>query len=188
MDIDPSLLSADKIRPLSRLEYERMVQLGFFDVGERIELLEGVLVKMSPQDWQHAAIVERLGKLLGRAIDEALAIRMGLPFAAGAYSEPEPDLAVVVDDPTLREHPSKVLLLIEVANTSLEYDRTAKLAVYAKARVPEYWVIDMKTMSVEVYTKPVRGLYRRPQVLRDGDVLRPTRLPGIEIAISDLPR
>jgi Uma2 family endonuclease len=186
--VDPSLISADTIRPLSRTEYERMVELGFFREDEHVELLEGVLVKMSPQGWLHAAVVQRLTKLLSRAIDDSLAVRTGLPFAATDCSEPEPDLAVVRDDPALREHPSEVLLIIEVSNTSLDIDRTAKLATYAKARVPEYWVVDVNAMTVEVYTDPSRSRYARKQTLRDGDMLRPTLLPGIEIAVADLPR
>jgi Uma2 family endonuclease len=186
--VDPSLLSADTIRPLSRIEYERMVELGFFHEDEHVELLEGVLVKMSPQGWLHAAVVQRLTKLLSRAIDDSLAVRTGLPFAAADCSEPEPDLAIVRDDPTLREHPSEVLLIIEVSNTSLDIDRTAKLATYAKAAVPEYWIVDVNAMTVEVYTEPSRSRYARKLTLRDGDVLRPTLLLGIEIAVADLPR
>jgi Uma2 family endonuclease len=188
MDIDPSLVSADTIRPLSRKEYDRMAELGFFDHDPHVELLEGVLVRMSPQGEHHAVIVTRLLKLLARAIDDSLAVRPALPFVAGPYSEPEPDLAVVRDDSTLRAHPSEALLLIEVSNTSLRYDRTAKLAAYAKACVPEYWIVDVNAMTVEVYTEPKGKRYLRSQVLRDGDVLRPTLLPGIAIAIADLPR
>ena len=186
--VDPTLLTAATIRPISREEYDRMVDLGFFDEDEHVELLEGVLVKMSPQGWQHAAVIQRLSKILARKIDESLAVRTQLPFAAGAYSEPEPDLAIVVDAPKSREHPNRLLLVIEVAGDSLETDRQAKGAIYARARVPEYWIVDLEAMCVEVYTRPKRGRYERKQVLRDGDVLRPTQLAGIEIAVSDLPR
>jgi Uma2 family endonuclease len=188
MDIDPSLLSADKIRPLSRLEYERMVELGFFDEDERIELLDGVLVKMSPQGWHHTAVTERLAKLLYRAVDDSLIVRTQMPFAATDYGEPEPDIAVVEDYRRTRVHPSKALLIIEVANDSLEKDLDNKRRAYARARVPEYWVVDLKRMVVHVFTKPVGARYARKQLLRDGDVLCPTRLPGIEIPVADLPR
>ena len=188
MVIDPSLLSADKIRPLTRLEYERMVELGFFDEDEHIELLEGVLVKMSPQGWQHAAVIQRISKVLSRGIDDALAVRTQLPFAATTYSEPEPDIAVVRDDRASRAHPREALLIVEVAGDSLARDRDAKLSAYARARVPEYWIVNVEAMIVEVYTRPARARYARKQVLRDGDVLRPVKLPGIEIAVADLPR
>jgi Uma2 family endonuclease len=188
MDIDPSLLSPDTIRPLSRKEYDRMVELGFFDHDPHVELLEGVLVRMSPQGEHHAAMITRLLKVLARALDDSLAVRPGLPFAAGPYSEPEPDLAVVRDDPTSLAHPSEVLLLIEVSNASLHYDRSAKLAAYAKARVPEYWIVDVNAMTVEVFTEPKGNRFLRSHVFRDGDVLRPTLLPDIAIAVADLPR
>jgi Uma2 family endonuclease len=188
MVIDPSLLSADKIRPLSRLEYERMVELGFFYEDEHIELLEGVLVKMSPQGWQHAAVIQRISNVLARSIDDELAVRTQLPFAATDYSEPEPDIAVVHDDRVSRTHPREALLVVEVSGDSLGRDRDAKLAAYARAHVPEYWIVNVETMTVEVYTKPARARYARTQVLRDGDVLRPILLPAIEIAVADLPR
>src|SRR5688500_382656 len=113
MVIDPSLLSADKIRPLSRLEYERMVELGFFYEDEHVELLEGVLVKRSPQGWQHAAVSQRISSALARGIDDALAVRTQLPFAATDYSEPEPDIAVVEDDRASRAHPREALLIVD---------------------------------------------------------------------------
>lgn len=188
MEIDPSLLSPDRIRPLSRVEYDRMVELGFFDEDEHIELLEGLLVKMSPQGWQHAAAIQRISKVLSRGIDESLAVRTQLPFAAGSYSEPEPDIVVVRDDRTARDHPSAALLIVEVSGDSIEDDRETKLAAYARAKVPEYWIVDLEHMTVEVYTKPTRSRYARKRLLRDGDVLRPTLLPGIEIAVSELPR
>jgi Uma2 family endonuclease len=188
MVVDPSLLSADKIRPLTRTEYEWMVEVGLFDEDERVELLEGVLVKMSPQGWQHAAVTARLSKILFRAIDDSLIVLTQLPFAASEFSEPEPDIAVVVDDPHRREHPSRALLVVEVSGDSLDYDMTAKLAAYARARVPEYWVIDLEHTRVHVFTRPARGGYTRRQLLRDGDVLRPIRLRGIEIPVAELPR
>jgi Uma2 family endonuclease len=188
MVVDPTKLSGGKIRPLSRREYERMVELGFFDEDERIELLEGVLVQMSPQGWHHMAVTQRLAKLLYRAVDDSLIVRTQMPFAATDYSEPEPDISVVVDDETTREHPKRALLIIEVANDSLDTDLNRKRAAYARARVPEYWVVDLERMVVHVFIKPVRGRYMRKQLLREGDVLRPTKLPGVEIPVSKLPR
>jgi Uma2 family endonuclease len=186
--VDPSLLTADVIRPISRREYERMAELGFFRDDEHVELLEGVLVKMSPQGWQHAAVIQRLTMLLARSIDPSLAVRTQLPFNAGRFSMPEPDIAVVRDDLRLRDHPHQALLVAEVAGDSIDNDRDAKLVVYARARVPEYWIIDLQPMLVEVYTQPKGTRYTRKDVLHVGDVLRPVLLSGVEIAISDLPR
>ena len=185
---DPSLLEPEHIRPLSRKEYERMVDLGMFDEDEKIELLRGVLVAVSPQKWHHAAVVEFLNNELVRAIDRAYRVRPQLPFAASDWSEPEPDLAVVRHDPELREHPQQVLLLIEVAESSLRKDRYLKRDIYAEAGVPEYWLVDLTTMTVEVYAAPSDGAYAKVERLRDGDVLRPALLPGVAISVAELPR
>lgn len=186
--VDPALLSAGSIRPISRLEYDRMVELGFFDEDEHVELLEGMLVQMSPQGAHHAALTMRLSKILSRTLDDSLAVRTQMPFAATDYSEPEPDIAVVREPVSAREHPSEALLVIEVSGDSIRHDRRSKLAAYARAQVPEYWIVNVEEMLVEVYTVPEGAGYARKQVLGDGDVLRPTTLPGIAIAIADLPR
>ena len=190
MVIHQSLLSADKIRPLRRKEFERMVELGVFDRDERIELLDGVLVKkMSPQEVPHAVVIEWLSDALHAKVGKALIVRTQLPFAAGKYALPEPDIAVVRRDrPRTRAHPSEAQLVVEVSNEPNRTDRTAKLVMYALARVPEYWLVDVKQRCVEVYTKPVRGRYTKTRFLRDGDVLRPTLLRGVAIPMSDWPR
>ena len=185
---DPSLIEPTTIRPLSRKEYDRMVDLGFFDEDEHVELLEGVLVQMSPHGGQHAAIVQRLTKELALAIDVSLAVRTQLPLAAGDFSEPEPDIAVVRDMGRSCEHPTEAFLVIEVTGPKNKHDRITKLAIYAKARVPEYWIVHVPTMTVEVYTQPSGKRYKRKQVLRDGDILRPTKLRGVTTAVADLPR
>ena len=184
---DPSLVEPERIRLLSRKEYDQMVEMGMFE-DERIELLRGVLVTVSPQKWHHAAVVEFLTNTIIRALDPSYRVRPQLPFAASDWSEPEPDLAVVRHDPQLREHPQQVLLLIEVAETSLRKDRILKRDIYAEAGVPEYWVVDVQKMVVEVHTQPGPDGYGQVAVLRDGDVLRPTQLPGLAIAVSELPR
>jgi Uma2 family endonuclease len=186
MAIDPSLLSADTIRPLSRAEYERMVELGFFDEDEHVELLDGVLVQMSPHGWRHAEVIEWLSNELARAIDRSLSVRVQLPIALGPYSEPEPDIAVVRRSRRRREHPREVLLVIEVATDPARIDRSAKLAIYARAKIPEYWVVDLDELCVDVYSKPARGRYARRRVARTGEVLRPQLLNGVELAVDDL--
>jgi Uma2 family endonuclease len=187
MDIDPSLLSPDRIRPLSRAEYDRMVELGFFDEDEHVELLEGVLVQMSPQGGPHAGVIEWLSDLLTRSLDTSLVVRTQMPIVAGDYSEPEPDIAVVRRAAKIRrDHPSEAFLVVEVTNEPDRKAQAAKVGIYAKATVPEYWIIDLENRCIEVYTKPSRGRYTRTEVLRAGDTLRPTQLAGIEIAVADV--
>jgi Uma2 family endonuclease len=185
--LTPAAVEPEHIRPLSRAEYDRLVDLGWF-VDERIELLRGMLVKMSPQNWLHAAAVAFFNERLVLQLAGLHEVRPQLPFAADDWSEPEPDLAVVRKDPARRAHPSELLLVVEIADSLLRADRGLKLAIYAEAGVPEYWIVDVKQLIVEVHTVPSDGRYARVQTLQDGDVLRPTLLPEVAIAVADIPR
>ncbi len=156
-------------------------------VGEPIELLRGRLVTVVPQGTRHGHLVAWLGRELTLALGRGYMVRQQLPFAATDDSEPEPDIAVTRDEPDRRSHPSTALLVIEVADSSLDRDREDKAPIYAQADVPEYWIVDVKTATVEVRTHPTPGGYLRVARFARGDVLRPTQLAGIEIAIADLP-
>jgi Uma2 family endonuclease len=184
---DPSLVAPETIRPIARREFDRMVELGLFE-NERVELLRGALVVMSPQSWQHATTIQWLNEQFVRGIDASLVVRPQLPYAADEWSEPEPDLAIVRRDPALRDHPHEALLVIEVAATSLRKDRLLKTGIYAAAGVPEYWIVNLEEMVVEVHTRPSGDRYTHVEVLRDGDVLRPLSVPGIALAVADIPR
>jgi len=177
----------DRTGPLSRREYDRLVDQGYF-AGERLELLRGELVKMSPQKWPHAAAVSFLNEQLVLQLAGRYEVRPQLPFAADDWSEPEPDLAVAHKAPTRREHPNSLLLVIEVADSSLRIDRETKRTIYAEAGVPESWIVDVNGVTVDVYTAPINGTYANVQTLSDGDVLRPTLLPEVSIRIADIPR
>ncbi|MGE5187288.1 MAG: Uma2 family endonuclease [Acidobacteriota bacterium] len=185
--LDPSELAPERIRPLSRREYDRMVDLGMFE-DEHVELLRGMLVEMSPQGGRHGTVCAWLAQRLSIALGMSLEVRPQLPFAADDWSEPEPDVAVARRDHSIDEHPGAALLLIEVSQTSLRKDRGVKLQIYAQAGVPEYWIVDLTTMTVEVYSQPTAHGYANVARLGDGDVLRPTQLPGVELPVAELPR
>jgi Uma2 family endonuclease len=185
---DPDLLAPDSIRKLSRREYDKLVSLGVFE-DERIELLRGMLVSMSPQGGPHATIsswfVQKLGILLGMDFD----VRGHCPYAATADSEPEPDICVARRVTNLLEHPTSPLLLVEIGDSSVRKDREVKAPIYAEANAPEYWIVDLSgtELQVEVHTDPTPRGYRHVEILRDGDTLRPTRLPGVEIPVREIP-
>jgi len=143
----------EKLRPLRRAEYERLVGLGTFR-GENVELLYGRLVRMSPRGEPHVFSITRLTKLLVRALGDRAEVRVQAPFAASDVSEPEPDLAIVAPADYLDEHPRHALLLIEVADSSLEDDRRIKGPLYAAAGVPEYWIVDVAAGVLEVHRQP----------------------------------
>lgn len=163
-------LDAAAIRPLRRIEYERLVESGAF-VDEKVELIRGVLVRMNPQGNRHAGAIQVLTKLLVRAVGDAAEVRVQLPFAAGDDTEPEPDLAIVPVGSPWQAHPAKAFVIIEVAESSLGHDRLIKADLYAEAGVPEYWIVDVAASVVHVHRDPVRGHYATLTTLTRGDVL-----------------
>lgn len=184
---DPDLLAPEAIRKLSRREYDKLVDLGVFE-DERIELLRGMLVTMSPQGGPHATISSWFSQELAIRLGRDFDVRGHCPYAATDDSEPEPDVSVSRRVTNLLEHPSSPLLVIEVADSSVRKDRKLKGPIYAEAGAPEYWlvVIANDQLQVEVHTNPTPAGYRNVEILRDGDTLRPTRL-AIEIPVLDIP-
>jgi len=179
ISIEPEL-----VRSLKRSEYDRMVELGLFQ-DERVELIRGVLVKMSPQLAPHASTVQKLNQLLVTRLQGRFTLRIQSPIALSDDTEPEPDVAVVPLGDYEAEHPSTALLIIEVSDTTLKKDR-AKAAVYASAEIGEYWIVNLGARTVEVYSSPDGNRYAEARTLRAGDVLRPAALPDVALAVAEI--
>lgn len=160
-----------------------MVELGLFN-NERVELIGGVLVKMSPQYAPHASTVQKLMQLLVRRLDR-FTVRVQSPLALSEDSEPEPDVAVVPLGHYETEHPTGALLVIEVSDSSLRTDRT-KAAVYAAAGIGEYWIVNLGARAVEIYSTPRGERYTEVRTLGTGETLRPAALPDVAIAVDDI--
>lgn len=177
-----TLRFGDARRPLLRSEYGRLIAAGAF-ADERLELLDGVLVRMSPQRAAHAAAVEVLARLFQQALpDTSVArVRVQLPFALSKTSEPEPDVAIVVPGNYRQDHPATALLLVEVADTSLERDRQ-KAQLYAEAGVPEYWIVNVTDELIEVQTNPSAKGYGVTRSATQGNIV-PTLLPQVVLAV-----
>jgi Uma2 family endonuclease len=174
-----------RIRPLRRAEYDRLVELGVFTKDDKIELLRGALVEMSPQGADHSYVVERLVKLFIEALGDRARLRAHSPFAADDLSEPEPDIGIYPPAAYARAHPDRALLLVEIALSSLRKDRGIKAEIYAEAGVPEYWIVDLVHGVVEVRTEPVDGQYARMQTFRRGERIGLVAFPDLELAIDD---
>lgn len=180
------LLATERLRPLRRVEYDRLAELGFFDEDEKVELLDGVIVRMTPQGIGHAAAIEQLTRLFVLGLDPRARVRVQLAFAASDISEPEPDLAIVPPgDPRLSQ-PDQALLLVEVGDSSLNKDRRVKARIYAAAGVPEYWFVDVAARAIEVRTEPGEDAYRQLRVARPRETIRLQAFPDVEIAVSDI--
>ena len=188
MDVPEAMVDPRFPRPLSRAEWDRMVKAGEVD-GERIELIRGAVVRVSPISERHILLHSYLVRAFNRQLDDTYCVSGQGALAASDDSEPEPDIMVTADW-TRREHPTTALLVVEISVSSLRFELGTKLELYAEAGVPEYWVVDAEAAAVHVHTQADRAArrYGSVAVLRDGDVLRPTLLPQVAIAVADLPR
>lgn len=178
-------LHGSPIRPLKRSEYDKLVDQDAF-VDERIELLRGFLVEMSPQKTPHTYAVTKLNKLLLPAIGGRGEVRIQMPFAATDDSEPEPDVAIVPPGDYLDGHPTKAFLIVEVAESSLRIDRVEKAPLYAEARVPEYWIVNLRDRVFEVHTQPRAGRYARVRKAGVTEKLAVPGFPRLSVAVRDV--
>jgi Uma2 family endonuclease len=177
----PRLLSVD--------EYHRMVEVGIFDEDEHVELLEGVIVKMTPQSPAHAHCIRWLTSFLVRALGEEYAVGVQLPLTLGRRNEPEPDLAVVKATAASRDrHPETAVLVIEIARDSLRLDRKVKGALYARFGVPEYWIVNLEDRVIEVFSDPdaTRAAYGRTRTVASGENLASEALPQVSFPVAEL--
>lgn len=175
----------EEVRPILRREYDALVVQGAF-ADERLELLRGVIVRMSPVGTDHASVVERLNEIFIQRLVPRATVRIQSPFAASDDSEPEPDLAVVPRESYRKEHPTRAWLIVEVAHSSLARDRGLKAKLYAESGVEEYWVVNLVDDVILVHSEIVGGAYGRVVTHRRGEVLRPARFPDVEFATSDI--
>lgn len=189
---EPSMATATAptvdIRRLSRVDYERLVEAGFFHPEERLELVDGVIFGMTPQSSRHATGVSLALRALQTFYGEGYDVRCQLPLALGEDSEPEPDIAVVTGQPNdyASAHPTTALLVVEVADSSIHHDRRRKAALYARCLIPEYWLLDLAKGCLVVHRQPREGAYASRAVLRAGDKVSPSTHPSAALPVASL--
>ena len=162
-----------------------MVELGLFE-DERIELLAGVLVEMSPQGVGHSHAVCQLNERFVIGLRGRARIGPQVPLALSDHSEPEPDLVVSPPGDYTREHPSEALLIIEVADSSLRKDRRIKGVLYAAAGVPEYWIVNLVDGVFEVHRDPQATGYGSVARVGRGESVAPLRFPDLIVRVDDI--
>ena len=171
-------------------EYHRMGRAGVFHEDDRVELLEGRIVEMSPIGPAHAGCVAALTGLLSRGGGEHVVVWVQNPVDLGERSELQPDVALLAPraDAYRTAHPRArdVLLVIEVADTSLEHDRDVKVPLYAAAGVPEVWLVNMTNYSITLYRDPFGGRYVTLRTARRGDTVTSFRLPRVTLRVEDI--
>ena len=170
--------------------YLALVEAGVLGPDDRVELLEGVIVAMTPQNPPHAAAIGRVDDALRAAIGSRAVVSVQVPLIVGGYSVPEPDVAVLPGKRSDYDtaHPTTALLVVEVADTSLLQDRLTKAAIYAAADIREYWLVNLRDDCVEVFRapEPIASRYATTLVAKRGDHLEITALSGAGVAVSDL--
>ncbi len=167
-----------------RATYQRMAELGVLGPSAKVELIAGEIANMSPQGFRHARTLLRLMELLPAALAGRARVGFQLPLPMLADSMPEPDAFVVAAGAGELRWPEAALLIIEVADTSLSYDRDIKGALYAMAGVPDYWIVDLNANTIEVRRDPRGDHYGSLTTLRSGDVACPLLFGDIMVAVE----
>jgi len=183
-----------RTRRWTRREYDRLIELGVLHEDEPIELLAGRLAVKEPQHTPHAMATQLAAEAVRTVFGAGWSVRVQLPLALDAESEPEPDVAVVRGSPRdyPREHPSAPVLVIEVAHDSLRADRTLKARLYARAGIGDYWIVNLAERALEVHRSPTRPRPGRSAVYSDvrrltaREAVAPLAAPAARIVVADL--
>ena len=177
------------------MEYERLVDLGAFDEGDAVELIGGQLIVAEPKGSEHATAVEMAGYALRAALPEGWIVRAQNPISLDDESAPEPDIAVVRGSLAdyRHAHPARPALIIEVAETSLRFDRVEKGSLYARAGIVDYWIVNLIERVVEVYREPAADLtalygwrYISAERFTPPSAITPLGIPATPIPVAAL--
>jgi Uma2 family endonuclease len=171
-------------------DYARMRETGILNEDDRVELLDGEIYIMSPLGPLHIALVNRLNKLLMKYVGDDALLSVQNSVRLDDYSEPQPDIAVLRprDDDYEQElaRPDDILLLIEISDTSVEYDRDQKLPRYAASEIAEVWIIDANQQIVEQYTQPLQGQYTQIHKCLKGNTIQSLMMPKIRFTTDHI--
>ena len=171
-------------------EYDRMIEAGIFASQDRLELIRGEIIQMSPIGRRHAAHVRRLNTLLSEKLCQQAIVDIQNPIELDDYSEPKPDVAILrlSSDFYASAHPqpSDILLLIEVADTTVESDRSIKIPLYAENGIAEVWLININAQCVEIYRQPTATGYQSIQFFYRGQTIAMQAFPKIQLTIEEI--
>jgi Uma2 family endonuclease len=182
-------------RRWTRAEYDRMIDIGVFRPDERLELLGGDLVVSEPQNSAHYTAVGLVADALRAALPPGWLVRSQGPIELDDESEPEPDVAVTPGDRRSyrRRHPSRLVLVVEVADSRLAFDREHKGSLYARARLEDFWILNLVDRVLEVYRRPVSDpssrfgwRYASREVFSAESFVERLAVPGARVLVSDL--
>lgn len=167
-------------------EYYRMAETGILSESDRVELIDGEVVEMSPIGSRHAACVDRLNQVFCLLLGKHLIVRVQNPVRLDEYSEPQPDLCLLQPraDFYAQAHPTPadVLLVVDVADSSAGFDREVKLPLYAQASVPEVWLVNLPAETVEIYAQPSAGKYQKSREFKHGEIISSETISQLSLA------
>ena len=175
--------------PFTVEAFQRLAESGILREDQRVELIDGQVVEMSPIGDRHASCVRRLNRLFARKLLDVAVIDVQNPVVLGARDAPQPDLVLLRPRPDgYPKHPraADTLLLVEVADTTLPYDRDVKIPVYARTGIPEVWLVDLAGDRICVYREPAAGEYANVRLVSRGDTIAPLRFPAVTFSADDI--
>ena len=171
-------------------EYHRMAEAGIFHEDDRVELLDGQIVEMTPIGPEHAGCVDDLAQWLTQHLRGSAIVRVQNPVQLGDHAEPQPDIAVVRPRPGGyrggHPGPRDVLLVVEVADTSLRDDRERKLPLYAQAGIPEVWLVNLPEDGIDIHREPRAGTCTSLRTARRGETVSPLAFPSLVLRVDDI--
>lgn len=170
--------------------YRQMGEKGLLTRADRVQLIEGEILEMPPVGTRHESVTGRLNRWLSRALGDDAIVRLGGPVSLGQYSQPQPDFMLLKPraDDYITSHPGPedVLLLVEVSDSTLDFDQGRKLELYARFAIREYWVIDVSDRCIRAYSDPANGEFRGAVDYRLQDTIAPRAFPQVRTAVQEL--
>jgi Uma2 family endonuclease len=173
-------------------EYQKMGEAGVFSEKDRVELIDGEILTMSPIGSPHCSVVDRATQALVLAVHTRAIVRVQSPINLNRYTQPEPDLVLLRSRrdfySSAHPEPEDVLLVIEIADSSRRYDRQVKVPLYARNGIVEYWLVDLTDSTLTRHAAPENGTYREVSMHSRGETLAPSALADCTIAVDELLR
>ena len=170
-------------------DYYKMIDLGILDGREKAEIIDGQLIKKMTIGDKHAAVVNFLNRFFSRSLPENVLVSVQNPLRLTDYDEPEPDI-VLADltkyDGKRHPRPAETILVVEVSDSTLKYDRDTKLPLYAAAEIPEVWIVNLQNSIIEIHQRPTVGIYQLAKIYKQGETVESAVLPGLTLDVDSI--
>jgi Uma2 family endonuclease len=170
-------------------EYYKLIDLGMLHDYEKAEIIDGELIRNMTVGDRHAQIVNKLTKILVKSVSDDVLVSVQNPLRLTDYHEPEPDV-VLADltkyDGSRHPRPNETLIVIEVSDSTLKYDRDIKLPLYAEAEIQEVWIVNLPKNIIEMHTKPNEGIYQTVKIKKLGEIIKSETIPDLETEVNKI--